>query len=303
MHASRPSAIALTAVATCVLIAAVAQAQTPRAPHPLEPTGASGEAIWPAYESWSRNADGTLTLVMGYMNRNDEVLDIPIGENNNMGPGDPDKGQPTHFLPGRHIGVFSMRVTEAEAERKLTWAINVNNQPTEIAFWQNPPYFSDPLLDSANGNTPPVLRVGPSGDEFSGPTPEVVARYTTTVGTPLTLLASATDEPIAGESRTSDADDDDERRRPRRAPLSVTWKVFRGPGEVTFDAEEIDAGDELTHSFDEIAGGDTSTTVTFSEPGQYRLMVVGNDATIAPGEGSSRQCCWTTAQVDVTVGP
>ena len=303
MHAFRPSAIALTAVATCLLITAVAQAQTPRAPHPLEPTGDSGEAIWAAYESWSRNADGTLTMVMGYMNRNEEVVYIPIGPDNTMGPGDPDKGQPTHFLPGRHIGVFSMTVTEAEAERKLTWAINVNNQPTEIAFWQTPEYFSDPHLDVANGNTPPVLRVGPSGDEFSGPTPGVVASYTTTVGTPLTLLASATDEPIAGESRLGDADDDDDRRRPRRAPLSVTWKKFRGPGEVIFDAEEIDAGEELTHAFDEIAGGDTSTTVTFSEPGQYRLMVVGNDATIGPGEGSSRQCCWTTAHVDVTVGP
>jgi hypothetical protein len=72
---------------------------------------------------------------------------------------------------------------------------------------------------------------------------------------------------------------------------------------VTFQAEGIDEGEELTHSFDEIAGGETMTTVTFSEAGQYRLMVVGNDSTIAAGEGSSRQCCWTTAHVDVTVNP
>jgi len=45
------------------------------------------------------------------------------------------------------------------------------------------------------------------------------------------------------------------------------------------------------------------TTVTFSEPGQYRLMAIGNDNSSGPGEGSTRQCCWTTAHVDVTVNP
>jgi hypothetical protein len=243
-------------------------------------------------------------LILGYMNRNDVAVDIPIGEDNNMGPGDPDKGQPTHFLPGRHIGVFSVRVTEEEAERKLTWAIRVNNQPTEIAFWQNPTYFGDPLLDAANRNTPPVLRLGASGDEFTGPMSEVAASYTITVGEPLTLLVIATDEPLGGESRAADGDDDDAPRRGRRRPpLSVTWKKFRGAGEVTFAAEGIDADAELTHSFDEISGGETTTSATFTEPGQYRLMVIGNDSTTAAGEGSTRQCCWTTAHVDVTVSP
>ena len=77
MHLFRLSVTALTAVAACVAIAAVAEAQTPRAPLTLEPIGASGEAIWPAFESWARNEDGTLTLLLGYMNRNDEVVEIP----------------------------------------------------------------------------------------------------------------------------------------------------------------------------------------------------------------------------------
>ena len=69
----------------------------------------------------------------------------------------------------------------------------------------------------------------------------IAAAYTTTVGEPLTLLATVTDTPL--------------------------------------------------------------TTVTFSEPGQYRLMAIGNDDSSAPGDGSTRQCCWTTAHVDVTVNP
>ena len=315
MHLFRLSVIALTVVAVCVTIATVAEAQIPRAPLALEPIGDTGEAIWPAYESWTRNEDGTLTLLLGYFNRNDVVIEIPIGDDNRMGPGDPDNGQPTHFLPGRHIGVFSVRVTEEEAQRKLTWAIRVNNQLSEIAFGQNPEYFADQLLVRTTGNTPPVLKVGASGDELQGPTPGVVAAYTTTVGEPLTLLLSASDKPLTGasEPRTGDADDADDdddddaddRRggRRRRPPLTVTWKKFRGPGEVTFEAEGIDAGPELTHPFDDLTGGETMTAVTFSEPGQYRLMAIGNDTSSSAGEGSSRQCCWTTAHVDVTVTP
>ena len=304
MQPFRHIAMAWTAVAACSIIVPVAEAQIPRAPLALEPTGSTGEAIWPAYESWSRNEDGTVTLLLGYYNRNDEVIEIPIGDDNRMGPGDADNGQPTHFLPGRHIGVFSVRVTAEEAERKLTWAVRVNNQLSEIAFWQNPEYFADPYLELTSGNTPPVLRVGANGDQLQGPTPGVAASYTTTVGEPLTLLASASDKAQNDEAESPEPTPNrGGRGGRRRPPLSITWKKFRGPGEVTFEAEGIDAGSELTHPFEEITGGETMTTVTFTEPGQYRLMAVSNDASIAPGEGSSRQCCWTTAHVDVTVSP
>ena len=307
MHLFRLFVIAVTAVTACAAIAAVAEAQTPRAPLTLEPIGDTGEAIWPAFESWSRNADGTLTLIIGYMNRNDVVVEIPIGDDNRMGPGAEDMGQPTHFLPGRNIGVFTVTVPVDQAERTLTWTIRVNNQTSEIAFGNNPEYFGDPFLDLANGNTPPVIRVGASGDELQGPPRGIAASYTTTVGARLTLLVSATDTPLitAEAERGSDDDDDADapRRRPRRPPLSVTWKKFRGPGEVTFEAEGIDAGSELTHRFEDLTGGETTTDVTFSEPGQYRLAVWGNDNSTAPGDGSTRQCCWTAAFIDVTVNP
>ena len=156
----RLSVTALAAVAACVAIPTVTEAQTPRAPLTLEPIGATGEAIWPAFESWARNEDGTLTLLLGYFNRNDEVVEIPIGDDNSMGPGAADMGQPTYFLPGRNIGVFSVTVPVDQAERKLTWTIRVNNQLSEIAFGNNPEYFGDPFLDLSNGNTPPVLMIG-----------------------------------------------------------------------------------------------------------------------------------------------
>ena len=92
-----------------------------------------------------------------------------------MGPGPQDMGQPTHFLPGRHFGVFSVTVPEAEAERRLTWTVRVNNQPSEIAFTTVPDYFANPFLERATGNTPPLLRVGAGGDELQGPSRGVAA--------------------------------------------------------------------------------------------------------------------------------
>ena len=301
MHPFRRSVIALTAVVACVSIVSVAEAQAPRSPLSLEPIGATGEAIWPAFEAWSRNEDGTVTLLLGYFNRNDEMMDVPIGEDNYMGPGGEDMGQPTHFLPGRNYGVFSVTVPQEQATQRLTWTIRVNNQPSEIAFTTPPEYFANPFLERATGNTPPVLRVGASGTESQGPSRGVAAAYTTTVGESLTLLLSASDQALATEAESPEPRAD--RRGGRRSPLSGTWKKFRGSGEVSFEAEGIDAGPELTHSFEEVTGGETMTTVTFSAPGQYRLMATGTDTSTGAGDGSSRQCCWTTVHVDVTVGP
>ena len=291
MHSSRIVTV-LTAVAAAAVLAAPAAAQPPRPPLALEPQGSTGEAIWPAYEGWSRNGDGTITLLVGYFNRNDEAVEIPVGDDNRLGPGDADKGQPTHFLPGRNWGVFSITVPSDRAEEKLTWTIRVNNQLSEIAFWANPAYYTDPFLNKANGNVPPTLRIGADGADLQGPPHGVAATWSTTVGEPLGLPATVTDRPLTVEPEQRAG-------RRRRPPLSVTWKKYRGPGEVTFEAEGQDAGPQLTHTFEALDGGETLTTATFSEPGRYRLMATGND--VSGNGGGGDQCCWTTAHVDVIV--
>ena len=47
--------------------------------------------------------------------------------------------------------------------------------------------------------------------------------------------------------------------------------------------------------------GKATTTVTFSEPGDYILNVTANDYSGEGGDGF--QCCWTTGKVKVTVQP
>src|ERR1700686_4531279 len=94
---------------------------------PLEPLHEAGASVTGAFEGWFKNPDGTFSLLLGYYNRNlKQELDIPIGPNNQIEPGGPDRGQPTHFLPGRQTGVFVITVPkEFTAQQRLTWTITL----------------------------------------------------------------------------------------------------------------------------------------------------------------------------------
>jgi len=62
----------------------------------------SGQTIAPVFEGWERNDDGTFNMVFGYMNRNyEEILDVAVGPDNRIEPGNQDQGQPTYFFPRR----------------------------------------------------------------------------------------------------------------------------------------------------------------------------------------------------------
>src|SRR5579863_7152702 len=78
---------------------------------PIEPARDAGASVTGAFEGWFKNADGTFSLLLGYYNRNrKQEVDVPIGPNNRIealgsgAPAGPDRGQPTHFLPGRGWG-------------------------------------------------------------------------------------------------------------------------------------------------------------------------------------------------------
>src|SRR5215470_13577431 len=66
-----------------------------------------GQNASPAFEGWEKNADGSFNFLFGYMNRNwEEEIDVPIGPDNDIQPGGPDRGQPTHFQPRRNRFLF-----------------------------------------------------------------------------------------------------------------------------------------------------------------------------------------------------
>ena len=162
---ARVNLVAVLATALCASAVPSALRQLP-----LEPAKDSGQSITGAFEGWYANADGSFTLLVGYFNRNQkEILDIPVGPNNRIEPGGPDQGQPTHLLPRRQWGVFTITVPKDFGDKKLMWTIVANGQPTVIPMSLNPLWVVEPFKDAGVGNTPPVVRFESGGTAFQGP--------------------------------------------------------------------------------------------------------------------------------------
>src|SRR5881628_804431 len=161
---------------------------------PLEPPHEAGNSVTGAFEGWFKNPDGTFSLLLGYYNRNQkQELDIPIGPNNRIEPGGPDRGQPTHFMPGRGWGLFVVKVPSGFGESKITWRIVANGKSTVIPASLHPDYEISPLIEAAVGNTPPVLRFEENGPSVQGPL-GLNAERSARVGSPLNLTIWVQDD-------------------------------------------------------------------------------------------------------------
>jgi hypothetical protein len=265
-----------------------------------EPPRKFGASITPAYEGWFDNPDGTHSFLVGYLNRNrGREEDVPIGPGNQIEPGGPDRGQPTHFLPGRQTGMFVITVPkEFTAQQRLVWTITINGQSNSIPVHMQPDYNISPFSEIAVHNTPPVIRFDETGETVQGPIATAVkplASRTTSVSTPLPLTVWAEDDAKYSSGTGAPI------RNPPPPPVSITWSKYRGPGTVTFDkakpALEKSAGGGVNEPY----RGKGTTTAKFSEPGEYYLHATANDFSGVGGGGF--QCCWTTALVRVSVTP
>jgi hypothetical protein len=266
--------------------------QTPRQFPLSQSIRERGSSITGALEGWYFAKDGSQYILVGYFNRNlKQEFDIPAGPNNRIEPGNPDQGQPTHFLTGRQWGVFTIKVPKDFGTKKLTWTLVANGQTNVITLHTHADYIVEPLEDPANKNTPPVVAFQPGGPTFTGPPVGIAATYNATLPDPLPLTVWATDEgpkinipePTAGRGRGRGG-------FTPPPPLALTWTVQRGPGAVTFDPPKppIDSAD-----------GKATTKATFTVPGEYILRLQANDRTGDGGGGF--QCCWTNTHVKVTV--
>jgi hypothetical protein len=256
---------------------------------PFEPAHDSGQSLTGAFEGWFQNPDGTYSILVGYYNRNlKQEVDIPVGPANRIEPGGPDRGQPTHFLPGRQWGVFTIQVPKDFGEKKLTWTLTANGKTTTIPLHLNTLWEVEPFRE-ASGNTPPFLAFSESGPFIQGP-----------IG-PRGMLVTKLPEPVALTVWTADdAKAPIAGIRPRTPAVTLGWSKFRGPGAVTFADEHpaIEKADCKAPTGTEFKGRAT-TTAKFSEPGDYILRIVANDWSGDGGRGF--QCCWSNAQVKVTV--
>jgi hypothetical protein len=266
---------------------------------PSEPARQFGASITGAFEGWFQNADGSYTFLVGYLNRNRaQEIDVPIGPNNRIEPGGPDLGQPTHFLPGRQTGMFTVTVPkEFTPQQRLTWTITVNGQANSIPLRLHPDYIISPFSDLAVKNTPPVLRFSEKGPGIQGPV-ALVARPGRSLST---SVAAALPLPLWADDDAKYSSGSNAPMRNPPPPVALTWSQYRGPGTVTF-ANAKPLLDRLAGGrVDELFRGRATTTAKFSEPGEYALHVLANDYS---GDGGGGEvCCWTTALVKVLVTP
>jgi hypothetical protein len=265
-----------------------------------EPRKQFGSSVTGAFEGWfPRETDKSVrTFLVGYFNRNtQQELDIPIGPNNQIEPGGPDMGQPTHFLPGRKFGMFAIPVPkDFTPQDKYTWTIFANGQYNTIPLRLNQDYVISPFSEISVGNTPPVIRFEENGKPVQGPIAMLAnaPARTTPISQPLVLTLWITDD-MKYTSGTSAP------LTGNRPPVTLLWSKYRGPGTVKFDKARPPA--EPSGPANESVGfsGKATTSVTFSEAGEYVLHVTVNDYSGDGGGGF--QCCWTTGMVKVSVTP
>jgi hypothetical protein len=153
-----------------------------------------------------------------------------------------------------------------------------------------------PFTEIAVGNTPPVIRFEQGGSaRVQGPQANLATApaRTAALATPFPLTVWVTDDLkyTSGSSAPPSAS---------RNPVSLSFSKYRGPGAVAFDkakpaVEKLPAGEGATVPF----GAKATTTVKFSEAGDYVLHVIANDYSGDGGGGFG--CCWSTALLKVAV--
>jgi hypothetical protein len=329
-----------TMFAAVAIFSSTAQAQFKFKQVPYERPRETGQSVTPSYEGWWQNPDGSYNLLFGYYNRNTkEILDLPIGPENRMDPGPPDRGQPTHFLPRRQKGVFTVTVPQDFGDKTITWTLVSNGHTLSVPAHLGAAWIINPLSEVGIGNTPPTISFDEKGPSAQGPRPVVVER-TAKAGAPLDLNVFAADDDkslgiqvmrvvlqVALEAKG-------ESSAPVVAPkgeeavatpqlleaaaaagfdpatvalfkggpsVTLTWQKYRGPGEVAFDTTQptVEGAPGSEIPVKNVFNGRSTVLATFSEPGEYILRVVANDSS-GPG-GGDFMCCWTNGEVKVKV--
>jgi hypothetical protein len=266
-----------------------------------------GQSVQPAFEGWTRNADGSFSMWFGYMNRNwEETPDLPTGLNNGFGATGEDLGQPTHFLPRRQEFVFKVNVpSDWPKDKDLIWTINVNGVSLKAygSLW--PVWEIDEQTMSAN-NGGRVARTFGEPVNLAPKIPAQMPKQTAQVGQPLTLVLPVTDDglptpeirrqgtggPVIGRGGRGGASGDepvDPLAPAQRGSFRVKWVQSRGAGKAKITPEEsyvLGADSKPT-----LTSGKSTAKVTFDKPGTYTLRAYAMDG----------DAYFTTQDVEVVV--
>ena len=249
----------------------------------------SGQNLQPVFEGWEQNADGSFNMVFGYLNRNyEEELNIPVGPNNFLEPGDLDRGQPAYFYPRRQRAVWRVRVPADWGDKELVWTVTAHGRTDTAVGWLVPEQIIDEqvlAMNRSGGGAPDIVNRVPSIALIEG------QQRTVAVGEPLTLTAVITDD---GVPPTRPARNSRPPGHRNALGLRLAWMQYRGPGTVTFDPFTPPMADHTPGWTPPPipADGKIVTTARFSEPGTYVIRGLADDGYL-----------YTPADVTVAVTP
>ena len=250
----------------------------------------SGRPIVPVFEGWFPNEDGSYTLSFGYLSMNlEEDLHIPLGPDNFIEPAEFNGGQPTYFKEIHRVirrpwNSFMVRVPADFGDQRITWTLNNHGDtytvPGHITspsyIIENPVAPARYLQGTASGYAP-ELRFEEEGTGVRGLAGTRWGPLTARVGQPLSISAWVNSAETLYEEPES----------------WLYWMHYSGPegANVTFNEDEVMVS--LTEG-----EGVGTTMVTFTEPGDYVLLVQSIETLRNSFE---YHCCWTNGWVEVTV--
>ncbi len=260
-----------------------------------------GRHVEPAFEGWRPNPDGSFNFMFGYMNENwEEAPFVPVGEENFFSPGDPDRGQPTRFMPRRNRFTFEVTVPSDWGDRELVWTLNVNGVERKAYATLRQDYLVDNMVIASETGS---LGAGTSSPESRANVPPVATLQgdsvrVTRVGEPVKLLTHVWDDGLPERRRESTNTTEELERRMMRPPSRVTvgkinglylsWNVYRGAGDVSFDPPLPKVWEDTRTAANSPWGplwlppevpedGLYEVNATFSEPGSYVLWGRADD--------------------------
>jgi hypothetical protein len=186
------------------------------------------QPIYPAYDGFLANPDGSYTLAFAYFSHNAETVTVPAGAQNSFAPSPVDRQQPIAFKPG-HWRFQCVMVVGPDFDGKLRWTLTyagVTTGTSEHMLQSNWNLVEGAAelkqIDYAKAprgvclNRAPQVRVlGASGGGRGKPATLAV---NSSVGERFSLFGSVNDEGL-----------------PRAGKLVAAWKQVNGPGKATFE--------------------------------------------------------------------
>jgi hypothetical protein len=215
------------------------------------------QPIYPAYDGFVTNPDGSHTIAFAYFSHNAEPVTVPAGAQNGFSPSPGDRQQPTTFKPG-HWRFQCVMVVGPEFDGKLRWTLaygGVTTGTSEHMLQSNWNLVEGAAelrqIDYAKApkgvclNRPPQVRVlGSTGGGRGKPGTLAV---TASVGERYSLFGSVNDEGL-----------------PRTGKLVTAWKQLNGPGTATFENAAA-----------------ARTRASFNAAGAYELELTATDGELA----------------------